>query len=83
MRKRLAVLFEAPPRIAIPDAESSISPETSTLAPSSATSEAGESVPIPISLFESTSNPEPPTVRSDENRFVELAVVEKRLVVVA
>ena len=40
-------------------------------------------VPIPTFLLESTISPVPPTVRSEENRFVELAVVEKRLVVVA
>ncbi len=39
--------------------------------------------PIPTFLLESTTSPVPPTVRSEENRLVEEAVVEKRLVVVA
>ena len=43
----------------------------------------GEVVPIPTFLLESTISPVPPTVRSDEKRFVELAVVEKKFVVVA
>jgi len=43
----------------------------------------GVIVPIPTFLLESTTSPVPPTVRSEEKRFVELAVVEKRLVVVA
>ena len=46
-------------------------------------SHVGVVVPIPTFLLESTTNPLPPTVRSEENRFVELAVVEKKLVVVA
>ena len=40
-------------------------------------------VPIPTFLLESTTSPVPPTVRSEEKRFVDEAVVEKKLVVVA
>src|SRR3990167_4683412 len=40
-------------------------------------------VPIPTLPEESTINPVPPTVSNEENRFVELAVVENKLVVVA
>ena len=43
----------------------------------------GEEVPIPTFLDESTTNPVPPTVRREEKRLVELAVVEKKLVEVA
>ena len=43
----------------------------------------GEVVPIPTFPEEITFNAFEPTVRSDENRFVELAVVEKKFVVVA
>ena len=46
-------------------------------------SQVGVVVPIPTFLLESTTNPVPPTVRSEEKRFVEDAVVEKKLVVVA
>ena len=38
---------------------------------------------MPTFLFESTTSPVPPTVRSEEKRLVDEAVVEKRLVVVA
>ena len=38
---------------------------------------------MPTFLDESTTNPVPPTVRSEENKLVEEAVVEKRLVEVA
>ena len=38
---------------------------------------------MPTFLFESTTNASPPTVRSEEKRLVDEAVVEKRLVVVA
>src|SRR3989344_2951527 len=44
---------------------------------------AGPVVPIPTFLLESTTSPVPPTVKSDEKRLVEDAVVEKKLVVVA
>ena len=43
----------------------------------------GLTVPIPTFLLELTTNAFPPTVRSDEKRFVEEAVVEKKFVVVA
>ena len=43
----------------------------------------GEVVPIPTLPFEVTRRALLPTVRSEEYRLVELAVVEKRLVVVA
>src|SRR3989344_75572 len=43
----------------------------------------GAVVPMPTFLLESTTSPVPPTVRSEEKRLVELAVVEKRFVVVA
>src|SRR3989344_6483448 len=38
---------------------------------------------MPTFLDESTTSPVPPTVRSEEKRLVEEAVVEKKLVVVA
>ena len=38
---------------------------------------------MPTFLDESTTRPVPPTVRSEEKRLVELAVVEKKFVVVA
>ena len=38
---------------------------------------------MPTFLFESTISPVPPTVRSEENKLVELAVVLKKLVEVA
>ena len=38
---------------------------------------------MPTFLLESTTNPVPPTVSNDEKRFVEEAVVEKKLVEVA
>ena len=43
----------------------------------------GVNVPIPTFLLESTTNPVPPTVRSEENRLVLDAVVLKKLVEVA
>ena|SRR3989344_5931844 len=43
----------------------------------------GAVVPIPTFLDESTVNAFPPTARSEEKRFVDEAVVEKKLVVVA
>ena len=43
----------------------------------------GVVVPIPTFLFESTTRPLPPTVRSEEKRLVDEAVVEKKLVEVA
>ena len=43
----------------------------------------GVVVPMPTFLLESTTSPFPAIVRSDENRLVEEAVVEKRFVVVA
>ena len=52
-------------------------------APFTAKVSEGEVVPIPTFLEESTTSPVPPTVRSEEKRLVEEAVVEKKLVVVA
>ena len=43
----------------------------------------GVVVPMPTFLLESTISPLPATVRSEEKRLVEDAVVEKELVVVA
>jgi hypothetical protein len=43
----------------------------------------GVDVPIPTNFDEFTRRPVPPTVRSDEKRFVELAFVAKKFVVVA
>jgi len=40
-------------------------------------------IPIPTFLLEFTTRASPPTVKSDEKRFVEEAVVEKKLVEVA
>ena len=45
--------------------------------------QAGVVVPMPTFLLESTTSPVPPTVRSEEKRLVEEAVVAKKLVEVA
>ena len=59
----------------------SLGPDTEDPTISSALT--GVVVPIPTFLELFTTRPFPPTVRSDENRFVELAVVAKKFVLVA
>ena len=66
--------------VTLPSRTSKIVAET---VPETCKGTSGAVVPIPTLPDESTTSPVPPTVSKDENRLVEEAVVEKKLVVVA